>query len=66
MSVVIKDRIDDGEYEISVPQVNMKTLKKILEFCDHVVIDKNMPPIIEKPLFRDLKEVISEWYHNYI
>lgn len=66
MFVTIKDQVDNEIRNISIPAVNTSTLNKILEFCDHIVIHKNEPPKIEKPLTGDLKDIINEWYNNFI
>ena len=49
-----------------LPAVNAETLDKVLEYCNHVKIDKNEPPVIDKPIRKPFPEIVDEWYLKYI
>lgn len=57
---------DDEETVIPLPQVDSKTLDKVLAYCEHVKLQKNEPPTIEKPIRKEFNEIVDDWYYQYI
>ena len=71
MSELIKgqlDEMDESETDIviSCPQVDAKTLEKVLVFCRHIKIEGAEAPVIEKPIRKEFNEVVDEWHFKYI
>lgn len=72
MVAVMLDNIDfdngdleDNEREIPLFNVNDKCLIKIIQFMEHYHVEKMKD--IEKPLrSSDLKDIIQEWYADFI
>jgi len=57
--------LEDNEREIPLFNVNDKCLTKIIEFMEHYHVEKMKD--IEKPLrSSDLKDIIQEWYADFI
>ena len=66
-SVLIKGLIEESgtEEEIPLPQINKKTLEKVIVFCTHICT--NEPPEIDKPLSHsDMAQVVDQWHAEYI
>ena len=66
-SVLIKGLIEESgtEEEIPLPQINKKTLEKVIVFCTHIC--PNDPPEIDKPLSHsDMTQVVDAWWAEYI
>ena len=66
-SVLIKGLIEESgvEEEIPLPQINKKTLEKVIVFCTHICT--NEPPEIDKPLSHsDMTQVVDAWWAEYI
>ena len=65
---MIKGMIDDNssEEEIPLPNITSVTLKKIIEFLEHIHAG-NPAPDIEKPLrSNNLEDVTTEFYAKFI
>ena len=70
MSALIKEMLDDEDgdnqnSEIPLPNVQKDVLEKVVEFCKHYPSDPMGE--IEKPIRGpDMKNVVSDWYAEYI
>ena len=66
---VLGDSLDEAESmkeEIPLPNVNDEQLKMVIEFLEHHIDQEAMAPI-QRPLKSNImKEVVSEWYANYV
>ena len=48
-----------------LPDVKASVVRKVMEFCEHNLANKM--PEIEKPLrSADLKEVVPQWYADFV
>ena len=71
MSDIIRGQLDEADEDdenivIPLPQVDSKTLDKVLQYCEYVKLQNNQPPVIEKPIRKEFKDIVSEWYYGYI
>ena len=69
MSGLMKDMLEDQEGDdqqtvIPIPNVNGRTLKYVLEYCEHHWNNRAEP--IDKPLRGKIEEVISTWDRNFL
>ena len=68
MSGLIKDMLEDQEGDdqtvIPIPNVNGRTLKYVLEYCEYHWNNKADP--IDKPLRGKIEEVISSWDRQFL
>ena len=65
-SSLIKGYIDDGVEFVPLPQINLKTLNRVIKYLEYLH-EGNAAPDIEKPLrSNDIKEETHEWYAEFI
>lgn len=68
LSGLIKDMLDDQEDDqqtvIPIPNVNGRTLRYVIEYCEHHWNNKADP--IEKPLRGKIEDVISAWDKQFL
>jgi S-phase kinase-associated protein 1 len=69
MSELVKTMMDedddDAGQEIPLPNVKSQVLVKVLEFCEHHLVDPMTE--IEKPLkSNDMKDVVQRWYADFV
>eukprot|EP00345_Euplotes_harpa_P018104 CAMPEP_0168341356 /NCGR_PEP_ID=MMETSP0213-20121227/14633_1 /TAXON_ID=151035 /ORGANISM="Euplotes harpa, Strain FSP1.4" /LENGTH=97 /DNA_ID=CAMNT_0008347813 /DNA_START=10 /DNA_END=300 /DNA_ORIENTATION=+ len=67
MSKLIEFKIDDLgiDRNIHLPEVKKATLEKVIEFCEHHLVEPLQE--IEKPLrTNNIKDVVSKWYGDFV
>lgn len=68
MSVVIDSMMDESDYvadnEFPMPDVDSSTLQKVIEYCDHYLIDP-MPEIAKPIQSDDFAKLVPKWYDEY-
>ena len=64
-SISIKDTLEENLDEpVKLDEISVSVMNKTMAFCEH--IKNKVMPEIEKPLRRDLREVVGPWFAKYI